>query len=49
MKKAAYRNGAPAVKKRAIPKDIDEYLARVPEPARTTLQKSAPQFDPPPS
>ena len=22
-----------------VPKDIDEYLARVPEPARTTLRK----------
>ena len=25
--------------KRSIPKDIDAYLARVPEPARTTLNK----------
>ena len=33
MKKASAGDGRPA------PKDIDEYLAGVPEPARSTLQK----------
>jgi uncharacterized protein YdhG (YjbR/CyaY superfamily) len=40
MKKANSRTGAPAPKGTAIPKTVDEYLAGVPEPARTTLIKT---------
>lgn len=36
MKKSVVRA---ASAKGKLPKDIDEYLARVPEPARTTLEK----------
>ena len=39
MKKAKSRYRGSAAKGSAIPKDVDEYLAGVPEPARTTLQK----------
>jgi uncharacterized protein YdhG (YjbR/CyaY superfamily) len=39
MKKAKAGNRASAVKTGRHPKDIDEYLAGVPEPARATLQK----------
>ncbi|HXH51684.1 MAG TPA: DUF1801 domain-containing protein [Terriglobia bacterium] len=39
MKKLKTRKGARAAKAKGSPKSIDEYLARVPEPARTTLQK----------
>jgi uncharacterized protein YdhG (YjbR/CyaY superfamily) len=37
MKKAKSGNRAPAAKRSAAAKNIDEYLASVPEPARTTL------------
>lgn len=38
MKKGAARRGvSPA--RNAVPKDVDEYLAHVPEPARSTLSK----------
>ena len=39
MKKAKSRDRGSAAKGSAVPKDVDEYLAGVPEPARTTLQK----------
>lgn len=39
MKKAHSRDRGPAAKGNVIPKDVDEYLAGVPEPARTTLNK----------
>ena len=39
MKKLKTRKGARAAKAKGSPKSIDEYLAGVPEPARTTLQK----------
>jgi uncharacterized protein YdhG (YjbR/CyaY superfamily) len=35
--KSAHRNAA--LKHKAAPKTVDEYLARIPEPARTTLNK----------
>jgi uncharacterized protein YdhG (YjbR/CyaY superfamily) len=39
MKKANARARGPAAKRNAAPKNTDEYLARVPEPARSTLEK----------
>ncbi len=39
MKKAKSTDGGRAAKGNAAPKTVDEYLARVPEPARTTLNK----------
>jgi uncharacterized protein YdhG (YjbR/CyaY superfamily) len=39
MKKMKSGNRSSAAKGRAVPKDIDEYLAGVPEPARSTLNK----------
>jgi uncharacterized protein YdhG (YjbR/CyaY superfamily) len=39
MKKLKSGKRTPAVKTKGIPKNIDEYLAGVPEPARTTLKK----------
>jgi len=40
MKKAKSKVARrPAKKRKAAPKTVDEYLARVPEPARTTLEK----------
>jgi uncharacterized protein YdhG (YjbR/CyaY superfamily) len=41
MKKSASakRSPAPMAKRTVTPKTIDAYLARIPEPARTTLQK----------
>jgi uncharacterized protein YdhG (YjbR/CyaY superfamily) len=39
MKKAKSGRRAPAPKRRGAPKDIDEYLAGLAEPARGTLQK----------
>lgn len=39
MKKANTRAGGSAAKRNAPPKNTDEYLARVPEPARSTLKK----------
>ena len=39
MKQASSRNRGSAAKGNAAPKDVDEYLARVPEPARSTLNK----------
>jgi len=39
MKKAKSSDGSRAVKGNTAPKTVDEYLARVPEPARTTLNK----------
>jgi len=39
MKKAASRVPAPPAKNTAAPKTVEEYLARVPEPARSTLNK----------
>jgi uncharacterized protein YdhG (YjbR/CyaY superfamily) len=39
MKKKKSGNRAAAVKSKSGPKDMDEYLAGVPEPARSTLNK----------
>jgi uncharacterized protein YdhG (YjbR/CyaY superfamily) len=39
MKKAASRKRTAAAKKNLVAKDIDQYLAGVPEPGRSTLQK----------
>jgi uncharacterized protein YdhG (YjbR/CyaY superfamily) len=39
MEKSKSRKGTSAAKAKGPPKSIDEYLAGVPEPARTTLQK----------
>jgi uncharacterized protein YdhG (YjbR/CyaY superfamily) len=39
MRQAKSTDPASAPKANAIPKDVDEYLAGVPEPARTTLNK----------
>jgi uncharacterized protein YdhG (YjbR/CyaY superfamily) len=33
------KKSSPRAKRQAAPKDVDEYLAGVPEPARTTLKK----------
>jgi uncharacterized protein YdhG (YjbR/CyaY superfamily) len=38
MKKTSSRDG-PGAKARVAPKNVDDYLARVPEPARSTLEK----------
>jgi uncharacterized protein YdhG (YjbR/CyaY superfamily) len=39
MKKVKSGNRGSAAKSRGAPKSVDGYLARVPEPARTTLKK----------
>ena len=39
MKKATSSDRSPAAKGNATPKTVEEYLAGVPEPARTTLNK----------
>ena len=39
MKKAVSRARSSSAKKMAPPATVDEYLARVPEPARSTLEK----------
>ncbi len=39
MKKTVSGGGGSAAKAKAAPKTVDEYLARVPEPARTTLSR----------
>jgi len=39
MRKANSGNRGSAAKGNAAPKNVDEYLARVPEPARSTLNK----------
>jgi uncharacterized protein YdhG (YjbR/CyaY superfamily) len=39
MRNAKSSRGAPAAKASGAPKTVDQYLAAVPEPARTTLQK----------
>jgi uncharacterized protein YdhG (YjbR/CyaY superfamily) len=39
MKKAISRNRASSAKSTAAPKTVEEYLADVPEPARSTLNK----------
>ncbi|MGC2193850.1 MAG: DUF1801 domain-containing protein [Terriglobales bacterium] len=39
MKKAMSGKRGPMAKARAAPKTVGEYLARVPEPARSTLKK----------
>src|SRR5258708_35889866 len=39
MKKPTSRVRASTAKTRAAPKTVEEYLARVPEPARSTLNK----------
>jgi len=39
MKKVKLASRASAAKRSGAPKDVDEYLARVPEPARSTLNK----------
>lgn len=39
MKKQPARKTAPGGKPKALPQNVDEYLAGVPEPARNTLQK----------
>ena len=38
MKKVKATNRGAAAKANAVPKSVDEYLAGVPEPARTTLK-----------
>lgn len=39
MKKAKSRGRGSAAKGNAVPRSVDEYLAGVPEPARSTLKK----------
>ena len=39
MKKVKHGNRSSATKRNGAPKNVDEYLAGVPEPARTTLNK----------
>jgi uncharacterized protein YdhG (YjbR/CyaY superfamily) len=39
MKKARRNKHGPAAKAKGAPKNVDEYMARVPEPARSTLTK----------
>jgi uncharacterized protein YdhG (YjbR/CyaY superfamily) len=39
MKKANPGDRGPAAKRNLVPKNVDEYLASVPEPARSTLNK----------
>src|ERR1700690_4323419 len=39
MKKVKSRKGVSGVNRKGVPKNVDEYLARVPEPARSTLNK----------
>ena len=39
MKKVKSRNRGSAARGNGAPKNVDEYLARVPEPARSTLNK----------
>lgn len=39
MRKAKLGNRGSAAKGKVAPKNVDEYLARVPEPARSTLKK----------
>ncbi len=39
MKKIDSKSNRPTAKSKGIPKNIDEYLANVPEPARSTLNK----------
>ncbi len=39
MKKGKTSSRGSAAKRRVAPKDVDEYLARVPKPARNTLNK----------
>jgi uncharacterized protein YdhG (YjbR/CyaY superfamily) len=39
MKKAESRNRRSGVKGKGAPKDVDEYLAGIPEPARSALNK----------
>jgi uncharacterized protein YdhG (YjbR/CyaY superfamily) len=39
MKKAKSAARSSAAKSKAVPKSVDEYLARVPQPARSTLKK----------
>ena len=39
MKKPKSSNRKSAAKNRSAPKNVDEYMARVPQPARSTLQK----------
>jgi uncharacterized protein YdhG (YjbR/CyaY superfamily) len=39
MKKTTSTDRGPAIKRDVVPKNVDEYLAGVPEPARSTLNK----------
>jgi uncharacterized protein YdhG (YjbR/CyaY superfamily) len=39
MKKLTPKNRGSDARGKAVPKDVDEYLARVPEPARNSLQQ----------
>ena len=39
MRKVKSSNRRSSTRRRGAPKNVDEYLARVPEPARTTLNK----------
>jgi uncharacterized protein YdhG (YjbR/CyaY superfamily) len=39
MKKATSTGRGPAMKRKVVPKNVDEYLAGVPEPARSTLER----------
>jgi uncharacterized protein YdhG (YjbR/CyaY superfamily) len=39
MRKARANSDAKSAKQNSVPKTVDEYLAAVPEPARSTLQK----------
>src|ERR1700745_1341781 len=40
MKKPKSRNRKSAAKNRGAPKNVEEYVARVPQPARSTVQKT---------
>jgi uncharacterized protein YdhG (YjbR/CyaY superfamily) len=39
MRQTSAQKGGPETQGKAAPKDVDEYLARVPEPARSTLNE----------
>ena len=39
MKKANSTDRVPSTKRNVVPKSVDEYLAGVPEPARSTLNR----------
>ena len=39
MKTVKSRKGSPGNNRKGVPRNVDEYLARVPEPARSTLNR----------